>query len=142
MSYNGGQNRISSELEKQQVDEGLDLWLVAETTRYYFRMLAIKQIFENPSKYGFMLSANQLYKPLAYNTVTVNSTIEDLATFAQEQGVTYAQLKDFNSWLRDRKLTVANNQSYEIKIPNLKAMSYGSGNGNVKVHNRSWLAPE
>ena len=140
LSYNGGQGRISSELQKQQVDEGLDLWLVAETTRYYFRMLAIKQIFENPAKYGFMLTADQLYKPLAYNNVTVDSTIEDLASFAQEQGVTYAQLKDFNSWLIDRKLTVTNNRSYEIKIPNLKAMSYG--NGNVKVHNRSWLAPE
>lgn len=140
LSYNGGQGRISSELNKQQADEGLDLWLVEETTRYYFRMLAIKQIFENPSKYGFMLTADQFYKQLAYTAVEVNTTIPDLALFAQEQGVSYAQLKDFNSWLRDRKLTLTNGQSYSLKIPNLRKMSYA--NGEVKVHNRSWLAPE
>ena len=140
LSYNGGQGRISSELGKQQADEGLDLWLVEETTRYYFRMLAIKQIFENPSKFGFMLTGDQLYKPLYYKTVKVDESIADLATFAQEQGVSYAQLKDFNSWLRDRKLTITNNQVYQIKIPNLKEMSYA--NEYVKVHNRSWLAPE
>lgn len=140
LSYNGGQGRISSELDKQQADEGLDLWLVEETTRYYFRMLAIKQIFENPSKFGFILTADQFYKPLAYNTVGVDASIPDLAIFAQEQGITYAQLKDFNSWLRDRKLTIANGEYYLIKIPDLKKMSYA--NGEVKVHNRSWLSPE
>lgn len=137
LSYNGGQGRISSELSKQYADEGIDLWLVSETSRYYFRMLAVKQVFENPSKYGFVLTADQFYKPLAYKSVRVDTTITDLADFAKSQGVTYAQLKDFNSWLRDRKLTITN-KSYVIKIPNLEKMSYA--NGKVKIHNKAWLA--
>ena len=31
----------------------LNLWLVEETSRYVYRIFAIKQIFENPYKYGF-----------------------------------------------------------------------------------------
>ena len=48
MSYNGGQGRITNELRNQRAEEALDLWLVEETSRYYYRMLAIKQIFELP----------------------------------------------------------------------------------------------
>lgn len=137
LSYNGGQGRISSELSKQYADKGLDLWLVDETTRYYFRMLAIKQIFENPSKYGFILSGDELYRPLEYSEMQVDYTIPDLAAFANENGVTYAQLKDFNSWLRDRKLTVAN-KPYILKIPNIKAMNYNASP--TKIHNKAWIA--
>ena len=64
LSYNGGQARITNALNNQNVQEALDLWLVEETTRYYFRILAIKEIFENPRKYGFVLEAHQLYKPI------------------------------------------------------------------------------
>lgn len=137
LSYNGGQGRISGELNKQQADEGLDLWLVEETARYYFRMVAIKQIFEHPYRYGFVLSANQLYKPIKFKDVTVSSTITDLATFATDNGVTYAQLKDFNSWLRDRKLTIVGSKTYTIQIPTQESLYYSKEG--VKVHNKAWV---
>lgn len=136
LAYNGGQGRISTELSKQYADNGLDLWLVEETSRYYFRMVAIKQIFENPSKYGFVIEEDQLYKPLKYTTVEVDSTIPDLAKFAKDNGVTYAQLKDFNSWLRDRKLTVLKNK-YNIKIPDINSMDYNKSP--VEAHNKRWV---
>lgn len=137
LSYNGGQGRITGELDKQQADEGLDLWLVEETARYYFRMVAIKQIFEHPYRYGFVISANQLYKPIKFKDVTVSSSIADLATFATDNGVTYAQLKDFNSWLRDRKLTVVGSKTYTIQIPTQESLYYSKEG--VKVHNKAWV---
>ena len=45
-SYNAGMGRISGELVKQDADSSFDLWLVEETTRYVYRIMAIKQIFE------------------------------------------------------------------------------------------------
>lgn len=140
LSYNGGQGRVTGELEKQQAEKGLDLWLVEETTRYYFRMLAIKQIFEHPQQYGFILNARQLYKPMTYKQVKVDTTIPDLAAFAKEQGITYAQLKDANVWLRDRKLTVKEGKSYVLQIPTQKSLYYSKEA--PKVHNKAWVVED
>lgn len=90
MSYNGGQGRITNELRNQKAEDALDLWLVEETTRYYYRMLAIKQIFENPQQYGFVIKPEHLYKPMEFKKVDVTSTIPDLVSFAREHGITYA----------------------------------------------------
>ena len=49
-SYNAGQGRIDSELNKQHADCALDLHLVSETSRYVFRILAAKIILENPDR--------------------------------------------------------------------------------------------
>lgn len=140
LSYNAGTARISSEQNKQQADTGLDLWLVDETTRYYFRMLAMKQIFEHPHKYGFVLTSDQLYKPIEFDRVEVTQSIPDLATFAKQKGVSYAQLKDFNPWLRDRKLTISakSQKSYTILIPKQESLYYKKGE-KIKVHNKNWI---
>ena len=50
--------RISGELSRQDAESMLDLWLNSETTRYVYRAMAIKQIFEAPYKYGFVLKAH------------------------------------------------------------------------------------
>lgn len=138
MSYNGGQGRITNELRNQKAEDALDLWLVEETTRYYYRMLAIKQIFENPQQYGFVIKPEHLYKPMEFKKVDVTSTIPDLVSFAREHGITYAQLKDFNSWLRSDKLNNASGKRYTILIPTEEDLYYKKG-GKPKVHNPAWV---
>ncbi|NLX81615.1 MAG: lytic transglycosylase domain-containing protein [Proteiniphilum sp.] len=138
LSYNGGQGRITRELSNQKADSALDLWLVEETSRYYFRMLSIKLVFENPSQYGFILRGDQLYKPMKFRNVEVTSSIPSLVDFAKENGVTYAQLKDFNSWLRNTKLTVKPGKSYTIQIPTKESLYYKRGEKPV-VHNPKWV---
>lgn len=135
-SYNAGMARISGELQKQNTDSVLDLWLVEETSRYVYRMMAIKQIFENPSTYGFILKAKDLYKPIRVSQVKVASDIQDLAAFAQENGITYADLKRFNPWLRDRKL-VTGGRSYVIDIPEQADLFYNTPN--TVVHDPRWI---
>lgn len=140
LSYNGGMGRITGELEKQLVYSGLDLWLVEETARYYFRMLAIKEIFENPYKYGFVIKSNQLYKPMEFDKVVVSESITDMTSFAKNKGITYAQLKDFNSWLRDRSLTISpkGSKSYTILIPTQESLYYKKGE-KIKVYDKRWI---
>lgn len=138
LSYNGGQGRITRELSNQQTREALDLWLVEETSRYYYRMLAIKQIFENPTQYGFVIQPEHLYKPMEFKKVEVTSSIPDLVAFARQHQVTYAQLKDFNSWLRDSKLTNTSGKTYTILIPTQESLYYQKGEV-PKVHNQAWV---
>lgn len=139
LSYNGGQGRITNELRNQQTNNALDLWLVEETTRYYYRMLAIKTIFENPSQYGFVLRGDQLHKPMDFKEVRVSSSIPSLVAFAKQHGITYAQLKDFNSWLRDTKLTNRSGKTYTILIPTKENLYYRKGE-KYKVHDERWIA--
>ncbi len=140
LSYNAGMGRITGELEKQLVNDGLDLWLVEETSRYFFRMAAIKNVFESPVKYGFIINSNQLYKPMEFKQVEISETITDLAEFAKKNKITYAQLKDFNSWLRDRKLTIGpkSTKTYTILIPTENSLYYWKGD-KPYVHNPNWV---
>lgn len=116
-SYNGGMTGISNKMKEQQVTDYYDLLLTEETSRYVFRILALKEIMKNADKYGFSIPKEALYTNIPTKKVVVDSTITDLASFALTQGVNYKILKIHNPWLRDRKLTVATGKQYEIEIP-------------------------
>jgi hypothetical protein len=137
-SYNAGMGRISSEKKKQMVDSALDLLLVSETSRYVFRILAMKTIFENPARYGFILKKENLYPPVAVRYVEVTDSIGDLALFAKENGINYMQLKEFNVWLRDTKLKVGRGKSYRIAIPQKEDLYYNGRK--IKVHDKRWIS--
>tara|TARA_B100001109_G_C18862511_1_gene474822 strand:+ start:2253 stop:3203 length:951 start_codon:yes stop_codon:yes gene_type:complete len=116
-SYNTGKARISSELERQKADTYYDLLLNQETGRYVFRILAVKEIFANPEAYGFQIRKKDLYSPLAYKTVEVDTAVNNFADFAQEYSISYKILKHFNPWLRDSYLRNPSKKTYLIKIP-------------------------
>ena len=136
-SYNGGQARISSSLRLQKAERGVDLWLVEETSRYMFRLVAAKLIFSDPQRYGFLLTHDQLYPPIACREVTVTTGIDSLAVWAERQGTTYARLKDFNPWLRESSLANKSRRTYIIRIPLDDAMYYDPQK--TVPHNRNWV---
>ncbi len=115
-SYNAGMNKISSELDKQQVHSYYDLYLGQETSRYIPRIIIIKEILENPDKFGFILSRSDLYRATDYKTIEIDSSISDLALFAKNMGTNYKKLKLLNPWLRTRKLENKSGKKYLIKI--------------------------
>lgn len=123
-AYNAGQARISSQLEKQLASHAMDLWLVEETSRYMFRLLAAKEIFSNPERYGFLLKREHLYPQIPYKKVTVNTPIDNLSDFAKKQGITYAQLRDANPWLRETSLKNKSGKTYVLLIPTQEGMYY------------------
>ena len=116
-SYNGGMNGINKKMEEQQVDNYYDLLLTEETSRYVFRILALKEIMKNSDKYGFRIPNEALYYNIPTKKIVIDSSITDLAKFAKTQGVNYKILKIHNPWLRDKKLTVTTGKKYEIEIP-------------------------
>jgi len=116
-SYNTGMNRIDKELERQKTDNYYDLLLSQETARYMFRIMAVKQIFAAPENYGFHIRKSDLYPPLEYTEVTIDSSIKDLALFSKEQDISYKILKHFNPWLRQVYLKNDASKAYTLKIP-------------------------
>ncbi|MFM9987723.1 lytic transglycosylase domain-containing protein [Flavobacterium sp.] len=116
-SYNGGMSGISSQMEFQQVNNYYDLLLNDETSRYVFRILALKEIMKNPILYGFDIQKDKLYQKILTRKIEVDTTINNLALFAKSQGINYKTLKYHNPWLRDKKLDNPKNKKYEIEIP-------------------------
>lgn len=116
-AYNGGMGGVNKQISNQQVSDYYDLLLTEETSRYVFRILALKEIMQSPAKYGFDIPIEQLYHPIEVKKIKVDSTITDLAVFAKNQGVNYKILKIHNPWLRDKKLENKTKRMYTIEIP-------------------------
>lgn len=136
-SYNGGMGRISGELEKQQADNAFDLYLTDETSRYMFRIMAMKLIMENPAAYGFDLRREQLYFPATYKEVKVSGPVDDWATWAKAQGISYRQLRDDNPWIRARKLTNKASKTYTVKVATAESTSRSKQQR--PVYNEKWV---
>jgi hypothetical protein len=116
-SYNGGMNGITKRIDEQKVTNYYDLALTEETSRYVFRILALKEIMRQPAKYGFSIYTSDLYTQIPTKKIAVDSSITDLTGFAISQGINYKILKIHNPWLRDKKLVNPTKKRYEIEIP-------------------------
>lgn len=116
-SYNGGMFGINRQLENQQVTDYYDVLLTEETSRYVFRILALKEIMQNPAKYGFDIPKDQLYYPIEIKKIEIDTPIANLSSFAKGMGINYKILKLHNPWLRDKKLDNKSNKKYILEIP-------------------------
>ncbi len=116
-SYDRGLTGLNKALENQQVKSYYDLFLNDETSRYIFRLLALKEIMEHPQKYGFNISEKHKYQQEPLRYVEVTDDVSDLVKFSIAQGSSYKHLKRFNPWLRDEKLNVKKGKTYQIAFP-------------------------
>lgn len=114
-AYNAGKRRISESLEMQKASSYYDLYLNEETSRYVFRILAIKNIYENAADFGFIINEKDLYPVLPTNTIEVNNPINDLVLFANENRMNYRLLKELNPWLKSKSLPNSSGKVYIIK---------------------------
>ena len=137
-SYNGGMGRITNELAAQQATSAYDLWLAEETMRYIFRLLSLKLIMENPEEYGYVLTADNLYQPLEYETVTVSGPVADWPKWAADHGTDYRTLREHNPWIRSKTLPNKTGKTYRVKIPTRDSMSRSKQK--ISVYNPAWVA--
>lgn len=116
-AYNLGQGGIQKQVGRQLENSYFELQLPEETSRYVFRMLAMKEIIEDPERYGFHIRRKDLYPPYPTQKLTVQGPIEDLALFAKRHGTNYRTLKLLNPWLRDTKLSNHGGRTYIVLLP-------------------------
>jgi hypothetical protein len=79
--------------------------------------VAIKEIIENPKKYGFEVNAKHLYQQEKLRYIEVTETVPDLVQFALAHGSNYKLLKRYNPWLRSDRLSVKKGKTYRIALP-------------------------
>ena len=116
-AYNAGNAGISKRLNEQNVDNYYDLLLGEETGRYMFRIVALKEILNNPTKYGFNFNKDHLYKPIPTYKIEVDTAVTDFTQFAERFGINYKVLKLHNPWLREKHLNNKSRKMYQIEIP-------------------------
>lgn len=136
-SYNAGMQKISNELSKQRVDNSFDLYLVQETSRYVFRIIAYKLLMENPKRYGYRFSRKNLYQPVDYTTVEVTGSVASWIDWAKDKGLTYAQLREANPWIRSTKLSNASGKTYKVRVP--KKNDLYRSKRTYTVYNKDWV---
>lgn len=137
-SYNAGMGGIQKRLSSQQETDPMDLFLPEETSRYMFRLMAMKEIFRDPYRYGFVLYSDQLYRPIRTRQIRVASPIADLTAFAKQHNTSYYQVKEFNPWLRDSRISARKGSTlnYQIDIPLEEDMNY---NQPFPVYDKNWV---
>ena len=116
-SYNAGRAGIRRELTRQGVSNYYDLLLNEETSRYVFRILAVKRLLEEPQQYGFQYNSDHLYQWIPTRKVKVDTAVSDFVAFAEKFGINYKILKIHNPWLREGHLNNASRKEYTIDIP-------------------------
>ena len=136
-SYNAGQRRIGQAVEKQQTTNPMELWLNEETSRYLYRLLAIKIVMSSPADFGFRLTAESLYPTIKYDINVVTDSIGDLTLYARRYGLSLLQLKEANPWLRGHELKNKLGKRYEIAIPKKESLYYNPSD--TKVHDSRWI---
>ncbi len=116
-SYNRGMSGIRRNLNVQKVKSYFDLQLGQETSRYVFRVLAVKEIIENPLKYGYVFDDTDLYYSIPVRYHALDTAISNLTAFAEKMGINYKILKIHNPWLLQNHLNNRSRKYYEIAIP-------------------------
>jgi len=120
-AYNRGESGLSRALNSQLVSDYYDLYLNSETSRYVFRIIALKLIHKNPEAYNLELREEEYYKPIRSYKESVNTSIESLPQFAKDHGTTYKILREMNPWLRSYSLSNSKRKTYVIELPYLEA---------------------
>lgn len=122
-AYNRGEGGLNAAITDQGVNNYWDLWLNSETSRYVFRIMAFKLLFENPQMYGVEICPAEMYQPIPCKEVSVSSSI-DLKAFAKEHHATYRELRNVNPWIKNSKLTVTAGKTYTLQVPVKPGESY------------------
>ncbi|MGC8865303.1 MAG: lytic transglycosylase domain-containing protein [Bacteroidales bacterium] len=123
-AFNGGMGRFDRITGIQKTSNYYEMYMNSETSRYVFRILAFKLIFEHPQRYGYVLRKEDLYPSIPFKRITINQSIPNLVQWAREQGINYRILRELNPWIRDTQLVVNPGKVYSLKVAAGKFADY------------------
>lgn len=115
--YNMGMAGLDRQAERQGSRNYYQLYLNTETSRYVFRILALKLMHQNSADFGFNMESSDLYEPYKYKEVTVSGPVNSWVDFAVQNGTTYKEVRRHNAWIRDISMKNTEKRTYIVKIP-------------------------
>ena len=127
IAYNIGTYGLLKLKKFQKMDNAHFLKSNRETERYFFLVMACKDLIEHPSNYGYRIRKSRPVSQV--KTLTVNKSITDLQQFCKQHNIDLATLKSYNPWIRSSKLTIkkeTRNKSYALILP-IRPMDFSEG---------------
>lgn len=123
-AYNMGEEGLDAEIIEQRTHDYYRLYLPLETQRFVFRMLCVKLIVKDPVAYGYQLSPEDYYAPIAFDTVSVDCFQEaPLRLVAQAADADFKEIKDLNPHLRGHYLQAGHHQ---LRVPEGKSSGFSA----------------
>ncbi len=116
-AYNRGINGIQNKITNQKQKTYENILFGEETKRYIFRIIALKNIIESPESFGFYIKKEDMYNPIKYDKIKINTPINNISDFSKKFGLTYKALKIHNPWLLENHLNNKSRKVYTISIP-------------------------
>ena len=115
-AYNRWENWLRRDMESQGVDNYYDLYLNEETSRYVFRIIAIKYVIESYFDRKDIIDKIIWWVYDVPDTTTILVTsIEDLASWCKRNWYNYKDIKILNRWIVWESLPEGN---WEVTILN------------------------
>ena len=105
-AYNRWENWLRRDMQSQWVDNYYDLFLNNETSRYVFRILAIKYMFESyyNNKNVIDTLIGWVYQRHDPSFVNIVWPIEDLRVWSQNNNYNYREIRLLNPWIKGFQL--------------------------------------
>jgi len=97
-AYNRGENGLQTTLEHQYSSNYYDLRLNNETSRYVFRILAMKYVREHKYSFFDRTLLGDMYRPLVTKSMSIKQ-IPDIADRARKNDFSYYAVKKLNPWI-------------------------------------------
>lgn len=114
-AYNMGRNGLDAEMLEQNTGDYYRLHLPLESQRFVFRLLVVKRIVSDPGAFGFELALEDAYRPLPFDTVTVDLSEEvPIRLVAEAAGTYFKAIKDLNPHLRGHYIQAG---QHSIRLP-------------------------
>ena len=141
-TYNEGGHLIEFWLKPAVVALGVPLYLQLETIKKQLLPILLSQlagcivgVVSVVLIAKWMGASDEIIYSLAPKSVT--TPIANLSDFAKQQGITYAQLRDANPWLREQTLKNRTGKTYVLQIPTQEGMYYDPKK--TVAYNKHWV---
>jgi hypothetical protein len=121
-AYNMGEEGLKAEILAQETGDYYSLYLYLETQRYLFRAIAAKMILTAPEKYGFKITAEDVYPLLEFDTVGIDCEQDvGLQVVARAANTDFKTIKELNPEIRGHYLAPG---AHRLFIPSGQAKMF------------------
>jgi len=104
-AYNRGPGGLSQDLSRQGVQHFFDAEMNSETSRYVFRIMAMKLILEHPESYGFKIPLKERYVRYKTKKIKITTPIDNLTEWSLRKGFNLKIIHVLNPWILGNQLT-------------------------------------
>ncbi len=130
-AYNCGENGLGRRFANQKQSSYYDLYLNRETSRYVYRIIAVKLIMQHPQDYGYYVRRCDTYPEVPTTVVELTGRNVDIVQYAVDNGTSYKMLRTLNPWIVADTFKNKGDKTYRVEVPVKKGTEY-----NTLVHGR------